>query len=218
MKRSSYIQAITELTESEGVFTSAQAMRLGIPRDALSHATKAGRLERICHGAYRLVGSQTSELDRLAAIWKLTDPSKYAHERMSVVDWDGIAIGGTTAASMLGIGDFYLSPYRIYSPARINSRNTSASFGIRNIDRADIVFIDRLPVTRPPRTIFDLVRDHEDHSLIEKVLQDATKADASFDFKRMKELFAGTYGEEKGRLIYDSLLVGAGISSEGDAG
>ena len=54
MKYANNIAAIDELSASEGVFTTAQAQRLGISRNALSHACKVGRLERVAHGAYRL--------------------------------------------------------------------------------------------------------------------------------------------------------------------
>lgn len=57
MKYANNIAAIDELSASEGVFTTAQAQRLGISRNALSHAYKVGRLERVAHGAYRLSGA-----------------------------------------------------------------------------------------------------------------------------------------------------------------
>ena len=40
MKYANNIAAIDELSASEGVFTTAQAQRLGISRNALSHACK----------------------------------------------------------------------------------------------------------------------------------------------------------------------------------
>lgn len=52
----------------------------------------------------------------MAAIRKLTAPAKFTHERMAA--WDGIAIGGTSAANILGIGDSWLSPYWIYARKR----------------------------------------------------------------------------------------------------
>ena len=67
MTYSDHIAAMNELSSSEGVFTTAQAHRLGIPRDALAHACAAGRAERICRGAYRLAGTQSRETDALAA-------------------------------------------------------------------------------------------------------------------------------------------------------
>ena len=112
MKYANNIAAIDELSASEGVFTTAQAQRLGISRNALSHACKVGRLERVAHGAYRLSGAPSSETDELAAIWKLTASTAFSWERQA--KWDGVAVDGSTAAWLLGIGDFHLSPYRIY--------------------------------------------------------------------------------------------------------
>ena len=40
MKYANNIAAIDELSASEGVFTTAQAQRLGISRNALSHAAR----------------------------------------------------------------------------------------------------------------------------------------------------------------------------------
>lgn len=45
-----HLGAIALLSESEGVFTTAQAERMGVPRDALHDAVESGRLERIMRG------------------------------------------------------------------------------------------------------------------------------------------------------------------------
>ncbi|MBY4797444.1 type IV toxin-antitoxin system AbiEi family antitoxin domain-containing protein [Collinsella sp. AGMB00827] len=175
MSYSNHIAALNELSSSEGVFTTAQAGRLGITRNALSQAVASGRAERIAHGAYKLSGSQSDCTDELAAIWKLTNPPRFSHERMQMAAWDGIAIGGSTAASLLEIGDFYLSPYRIYAPKRINSRISSASFAVRRIDRLDIVWIKGLPVTCPERTLIDLCIDSEEWSLVRDAMHDVER-------------------------------------------
>lgn len=114
---------------------------LGISRNALAHACKVGRLERIAHGAYRLSGAPSSETDELGAIWKLTASTAFSWERQA--KWDGVAVGGSTAAWLLGIGDFHLSPYRIYAPERINSKIESARFGVRNVDEGDMTWMGR---------------------------------------------------------------------------
>lgn len=82
MSRLNHVVAIALLAESEGVFTTAQVRRSGIPRDALHDGVEDGRLERVLRGAYRLVGSGSSHLDELAAVWKLTVPGKFTHERL----------------------------------------------------------------------------------------------------------------------------------------
>ena len=212
MTKADHISSINELSAFEGVFTTAQAARSGITRNALSNACKAGRLERIAQGAYRLVGSQPSQLDELAAAWKLTAATKMSHERIPEASWDGIAVGGTTAASLLGIGDFYLSPYRILSPRRINSRNKAVWLGVRDIGRDDISFIEGLPVTKPERTILDLVLDNEDPSLIADALADAYEK--TFDTNRLSKLFIDAFGKGKGEGMADALLSDAGMKDK----
>jgi len=170
MNTTNHMTAIARLAESEGVFTTAQARRLGIPRDALHDAVESGRVERVCRGAYRLVGSGSSETDELPH-------------------------GGTTAAAMLDIGDFYLSPYRVYAPRRINSRNPVVRFGVRDIARADVTFEHGIPIIRPERTIPDLVTDGEDPSTV----ADAVRGDSGFDFGRLRGLLCDRYGRREGR-------------------
>lgn len=213
MGNRNHVEAIAQLSESEGVFTTAQAARVGIPRDALHDAVGSGRLERLMHGAYRMVGSGSSFVDTLAAVWKLTAPAKLTHERMLVSEWDGIAVGGATASALLEIGDLHLSPYRIYAPRRINSRNSSVCFVRRDIPREDVTYVRGLPVTRPERTVFDLVVDDEDRSLVADVLADASHK-YRFGCDRLEQLLEKQYGKEKGREILQGLLEGSGIDGE----
>ena len=215
MKKTDHISTIAELSESEDVFTTAQAARMGIPRDALHDATEAGRIERIAHGAYRLVGSGSEQTDELAAAWKLTAPDRFTRERMQAEAWDGVAVGGATAASLLGIGDFHLSPYRIYAPRRINSRNKAASFAVRKVARAEVSFAGGLPVTAPERTIFDLVADDEDLSLVADALRCACAGSRPFDFNKLEALIDGKYGKNKANRTLTSLLADAGIAERG---
>jgi len=214
MNNSNHIAAIAELAESERIFTTAQAERLGIPRDALHDAARSKRVERVQRGAYRLVGSGASETDELAALWKLTAPPRFTHERARVSEWDGIAVGGSTAAALLGIGNFYLSPYRIYVSRRINTRNPSVRFGVRNVAREDVTFERGIPVTKLERTVFDLVADSEDPSLVADVLCDAVHKNEDFDFEHLGSLLARKYGEDKARWIYSKLLANSGVLQE----
>ena len=204
MTYSNHIAALNELSASEGVFTTAQAARLGITRNALSQAVTSGRAERIVHGAYRLAGSQGDFTDELAAIWKLTNPAAFTHERIEVGAWDGIAIGGSTAASLQNLGDFYLSPYRIYTPRRINSRMKSASFAIRRVDPDDVSWIKGLPVTRPERTLVDLCLDNEEWSLVE----DSFNSEGNLDYDRLVKIIAD---QPERKSVQESLSVIRGL-------
>lgn len=211
MKVSNRVASIAQLSESEGIFTTAQAERTGIPRDALHDAVKAGRLERIMRGAYRMVGAGSTYVDELVAVWKLTNPAKFTYERVKTSTWDGVVVGGSTAASLLEVGDFHLSRYRLYSPKRINSRNRAVNFGRRNVSRSQVAFVKGIPVTRLERTIFDLMLDNEDFSLIGNALHDAWYADRNFNFSVLEHLLKGQYKEEKASRIYKDLLSEAGL-------
>ena len=164
---------IDSLSASEGVFTTAQAERLGISRSALAKACSAGRLVRLVHGAYRSAAVTSSPADEIAAAWKLTSPEKMLHERMAYGAWDGIAVGGTTAASLIGIGDFFLTPIRMYAPRRLKTRNSDVRFSVRQISREDVDFEHGFAVTTPERTIVDLVLDDEEPSLVRDACDDA---------------------------------------------
>ena len=190
MTKTNHTRVIAELSASEGVFTTAQADRMGITRDALHDAVESGRIERIIRGAYRFVGAQASETDELAALWQLTNPSRFTWERMKPGAWDGIVIGGSTAASLQRMGDFFASPYRIYTPKRINSRNKAARFSTRKIDAQDVTWVLGIPLTRPERTLVDLCLDSEDPSLIADAYRDAERA--GFDFERLSKLVKET--------------------------
>lgn len=214
MGNTNHVEAIARLSESEGVFTTAQAARMGIPRDALHDAVKAGRIERIMHGAYRMIGSSSSFADELTAIWKLTAPARFTHERLRVADWDGITVGGSTASALLEIGDLHVSPYRLYAPRRVNTRNTAVHFAKRVVPRSDVTFLQGLPVTRPERTVFDLVVDDEDLSLVADVLRDAWEADRGFGFKKLRELLGGRYEKDRVENLYRSLLADSGLADE----
>ena len=138
-------------------------------------------------------GTQSRETDALAAIWKLTDPARFTWERQA--EWDGVAVGGTTAASLQGIGDFFASPYRIYAPRRINSRLEAAAFAARAINAEDVSWEQGLPLTRPERTLIDLRLDSEDPSLIADAYRDAR--DIGLDYKRLGKLVRETSATPK---------------------
>lgn len=206
MKYFSNMTAISELSESEGVFTTAQAARMDISRDALAHSCRVGRLERVCHGAYRMSGTQRRDTDELIALWKLTNPSLCAWKRKR--QWDGIAVSGTTAANLQQMGDFYLSPYRMTAPIRINTRNESLSFARREIAEQDIVWLDGLPVTKPERTLVDLCLDCEDPSLITDVYHDAPEH--GLNTQRLKDLVEESSKTAKRCELMAPLLIALG--------
>lgn len=207
MSRTDNISLIEELAASQnGVFTAAQAESFGIPRYALSYAAKAGRIERICHGAYRLKSSIDEGRDELAAIWMLTNPGAFAHDR--IANHDGIIVCATTAAALHGIGDFFLSPYQIAVPKRFNSRNKIASYTVLKIPEEDITWLHGLPVTTIERTIKDLAESDEDQSLVADALIDAIDSygSTSFNIDRLEKII----GKEALQDILNRAEIGEG--------
>lgn len=210
MSTSSNISAIEELAVSEGgVFTSGQAARAGIPRYALSYAAKAGRIERIRHGAYRLSPSAGSSLDDLAAAYKLTAPDRFTHERMGA-GFDGVAACGAAAAFVLGIGDLQPEPWEIAVPRRFNSRMKGTRFRVANLSREDVAWTEvGFPVTRVERTIADLANEGTEESLLADVLADAIRryGATELDIRQLR----GLLGNDRLR----SLLEAAGAYEGG---
>lgn len=209
MKSKSNISNIEELAASEnGVFTAAQARVFGIPRYALAYAEKAGKIERIAHGAYRLASSIDDGLDGLRAVYKLTAPGKWTHERMRA--FDGFAVAGATAAHLHGIGDLHPDPYEIASPRRFNSRMDGVRFPVRSLSEADIIWKSGIPVTRVETTISSLVDAGEDSSLVADVFVEAVRKYGATDMDirvLRKRLEAARY---------DELLSAAGIVPFGE--
>lgn len=209
MTRKDNIGLINELSASERVFTTAQAFRLGVSRDALAKACASGRLVRVAHGAYRMAGVPPTEYDELIAVWKLTRPALFFHERASWEGWDGIVACGRTAASVLGLGDFYASPYRLASPRRMRSNASGATFAVRRVEREDVSFEEGFPVTRPERTLVDLILDDEDPSLVLDALRDARAR--GIDEDRLMVLVRGECERPKAGIAPD-LLFGEGTA------
>lgn len=186
------ISAIEELVATcDGVFTTAQADAMGIPRNALSYAAKTGAIERVAFGAYRDPARLDGQFDELRAIWMLTAPEKFPHERLGK-NWDGVCACGTTAASLLGIGDFHASPYQFAAAKRINSRKANAHFKNRSIRLDQITLQSGVPTTRVERTLADLVKDHEDISLVADAFRDAIRkyGATTFDVRKLKGLLS----------------------------
>ena len=208
MIRNDNIGAIEGLAASEGgIFTSAQAARMGIPRYALSQAAAAGRIDRIYHGAYRLSSAAFSELDYLRAAYKLTVPQAFSHERMGV--FDGVAICGRTAAYLLNIGDMQPTPWQIGVPRRFNSRMDGVQFRMMQLAENDVIWLDGLPVTRIESTLKRLIDDHEEESLVADAFIDAVRryGATAFDMDRLESELGGKTAE--------SLLSAAGIHNGG---
>lgn len=151
-----HLGAIALLSESEGVFTTAQAERMGVPRDALHDAVESGRLERIMRGAYRMIGSGSSYTDGLVAAWKLTAPARFAHEPAEVGDRPDRPHGGAEAWKRAMVSRFWRArttvAHTAWTTMRMIARTTvtaSAGFAEPSRAMADIMAVPAVSHGRP---------------------------------------------------------------------
>jgi predicted transcriptional regulator of viral defense system len=204
---------VQELSASQhGLFTTAQAEKNGVSRQSLRSMERSGFIRRLMQGVYKSESVPDSVLDTLRAIWMTTAPEKMTFERLA--EGDGVVIGGRTAASLLGLGEFYLSPYTFFVPKRYQSRNSTAVFKKRIVDIRDVITVQGLPVTNISRTLFDLKCDSEDPSLLAQATVDAIHRPDDFDYERLCELFAHRASLSGNRNMDDlpDLFTDAGIT------
>lgn len=209
MKKRDNRAEISELAASEdGVFTSGQAARFGIPRYALSQSTKAGYIDRMGHGAYRLAATMDDGLDSLRAVYKLTSPESFTYERRGS-GFDGVAACGATAAYVLDVGNLRPTPWEIATPTRFNSRREGVRFRTERLTIDDVMWARGIPVTKPERTISDLVAADVDFSLVSDVFLDSVRSYGSgpFDISRLESLL--------GSKLYQRLCVASGLEPGG---
>ena len=86
---------------------------------------------------------------------------------------------------------------------------------MREVARDEVSFASGFPVTTPERTIFDLVADEEDLSLVADALHGTCAGSRPFDFNKLEALIHGKYGKNKANQILTSLLTDAGIAERG---
>jgi len=83
---------------------------------------------------------------------------------------------------------------------------------VREVARDEVSFASGFPVATPERTIFDIVADDEDLSLVANALHSACSGSRPFDFNKLEALIDGKYGKNKADRILASLLADAGIA------
>lgn len=169
-----------------GMFTAAQATTRGVARSTLMRREKAGALERVRAGVYRLPGVPSDRLDEIRAAWLASEPENSAWERLSKPD---VVVGGSAAAWAHQLGDLYPSPILMYSRKRRQTRHDDVRYSIRSVPDQDVTVLDGLPVTTRERTIADLVDEPgTDLSLVADALRDAERSDADLDTERLIQL------------------------------
>ncbi|TCK58315.1 type IV toxin-antitoxin system AbiEi family antitoxin domain-containing protein [Curtobacterium sp. PhB136] len=199
--------AIASLASSQwGMITAAQATARGIARSTLLRRERAGSLERVRAGVYRLPGVPAGQLDDLRAAWLASAPAVPAWERLDDPD---VVVGGAAAAWAHQIGDLYPSTVLLYTRVRRQSKHEDVRYSTRQLPSEDVAVVDGLPVTTRERTIADLLSEPgADLSLVADALRDAERADADLDTDHLVALLrphAKRLGHASGVELYEHL-------------
>jgi predicted transcriptional regulator of viral defense system len=189
-----------------GMLTAAQATAQGVARSTLLRRERAGALERIRPGVYRLPGAPANRLDDIRAVWLASAPEELAWERLASPD---VVVGGAAAAWVHDMGDLYPSPVMLYTARRRQTKHVDIRYSTRKLPTEDSSVVDGLPVTTRERTIADLLDESGvDVSLVADVLRDAERADADLDTDRLISLLdvhAKRLDYESGVRLYEHL-------------
>lgn len=190
MPKKGNIQNVYDLATGQwGLFTSAQAIDLGISRTQLNRMSTDGRLESICYGVYRVVAGEEATRVSAKAAWLSLYPKATAYERLGARPYDAVTTG-RTAAWMHGYGDFHASPYCFAVAQEKRSARTDLELLHDTVDEHDVTLSFGIPTATIERTVADLVKLHEDPSLVDDFMSDAAAGGHLFDKERLSELLS----------------------------
>lgn len=186
-----------------GIFTSAQARRRGVERYELSRLEKAGAVERLAHGVYRMAGAPCAREEDVLAAWLSLVPEREPGERGFEV-----VASGATSAWLQQLGELLPDPLEFSCAARRQTQRPGLRLKRRAIDPSDVVVAAGVPATSAARTVLDLIDDGEDASLVASVLADALSRDLVPDERALREQVdarAKGLGLPEGASLYDRM-------------
>jgi predicted transcriptional regulator of viral defense system len=216
MSQLEHIAKLTEIASSQwGLFTTAQAKRVGVERVQLSRLADRKMIERHAFGVYRISGAPASRFVDIQVAWLSTDPNKLAEERLAERQ-NSVVVGGHTAAYLYDAGSLWPTPYLFITPIRRQTQRPEIVFRKRDLAERDIVVIDGIPVTSPEYTIAMLAAEGEDASHIAEVVYAMSKTH-TVDKDYLEQLvspYAKRYGYQNrdGKAFVQYLFQGATLS------
>lgn len=192
-----------------GLFTAAQAKHLGVERWVLSRLEKAGAIERLAKGVYRMGGAPSVREEDVVAAWLSVDPGR---EPGSPPDPATTPVAsGPTAAWLLGIGEIGPEPLEFCCAERRQTKRAGLRLRKRAIDPAEVTIAGGVPATSAFLTVLDLVDAGEDLSLVSGVLRDALAEGMVPDRRQLAEMLdkrSGAAGLPRGMSLYGYLTEG----------
>lgn len=172
MSRSpAWSQLLTIAEEQWGLLTTAQAHTAGMAWSTVARMVRAGSLDRLARGVYRLHGSGVADHLDLRAAWLQLHPNMPAWER---TPGDGI-VSHRSAADLYGLGHLPADTHEFTVPRRTQTRRQDVRLHRAEVTREEWSWLRGLPVTRPRRIAADLLADREDPHAVGQVIADALR-------------------------------------------
>lgn len=208
------IEAIKKLNDlsayQRGMFTSAQARRMGVERYVLARLEKGGCIERVARGVYRMGGAPSVREEDVYAVWLSLIPDREPGaprplERTPVAT-------GATSAWLQELGDVGPAPLEFCCAKRKQTQREGIAVRKRALSEDDIVYAAGMPTTSAARTVLDLIDSGEDLSLVAGVLQDALARNLVVDpegLAREVDRRSRKAGVQRGTGLYTILAEGA---------
>jgi hypothetical protein len=152
-------RAITRVAGRQlGLFTHEQAVSAGATEDQIGHRVRIGRWVRVGGGVYRVAGVPVTWSQRALAACLVAGPGAVVSHRSAAVVW--------------GVSGFRPGPLEITVPAGRSGRNSLAEVHrTTSLPPRDRTTRQRVPVTRPARTVIDLA-GRVGPALLEEVVDD----------------------------------------------
>jgi hypothetical protein len=165
------LQKLFEFSEGQwGLVTRRQAEYLGVPAATFARLVGRGLLDRVAHGVYRIRGAGEADHLELRAAWLQLDSGRPAWERLD--DQRVVVVSHTSAAAMYGVGDLRADVHEFTSPQRRQTRRPDVRIHRGLMADDDRIVLRGLPVTRPGRTIADLLVDRIEPVSVARITAD----------------------------------------------
>ncbi|MCD2136185.1 type IV toxin-antitoxin system AbiEi family antitoxin domain-containing protein [Rhodococcus qingshengii] len=200
-------------SEQWGLFTMAQAKELGFSAQQVARMAKAGTVERIRHGVYRIGGAPSVPSERLRAAWMMIEPGATTGERLR--EGSPAVVTHRSAAWLHGLGDVDADVMEFATSKRRQSRLCDVRYRVASYEPDEWTLEDGLPVTTVLMTIVDLASGLLDGGHLAGIVRDAVVTNR-VDSESVSEAlrpFAHMYGVRlgDGEALLSRFLEEAGI-------
>jgi hypothetical protein len=162
-----------------GLFTAAQAERVGVSRKNLVGLVDRGHVEHSgVRGVYRFAGTPIEAiLYETRCSWLALFPDLFMRERLKALrvedNWDDAIVSHLTAANYVyGLGNCQPEHFDFTVKAWRRTRDLAVEF-YPSEDKPQWASVDGLPVTTVAQTIADLYADQLDQGHLGEILYDA---------------------------------------------